>query len=158
MRRILLTAAAVAAIAVPASVATVGLASPAGAAAVTITCTTITGTATTTITVSGCTGGNTGGSSLPVNSLALANGGTITWTSGSTTTIGKPVLTTTSAKKCPGYVKGGTSNPTADKFAASVTGDTGNGIKVPGTSTGAICIGSASTGSNITALKPLKTK
>ncbi len=58
---------------------------------------------------------------------------TIHWVSGSTTTIGAPSLTSTSAKKCP--------DPTgsADKFSATVTGDTGDGIKVPGSSKGAVC-------------------
>jgi len=152
MRRILLTAAAVAALAVPASVATVGLAAPAWAAG-SITCTSISGSASTTITISGCTGGVTGGSSVPIAGSALATGGTLHWVSGSTTTISAPVLTSTSAKKCPGYVKGGSSNPTADKVAGTVTADTGDGIKVPGKYSGAVCI--TSTGA-VSALKPLK--
>jgi len=152
MRRILLTAAAVAALAVPASVATVGLSAPAWAAG-SITCTTISGTASTTVTVSGCTGGVTGGSSVPAPATSLATGGTIHWVSGSTTTTNAPTLVATSAKKCPGYVKGGSSNPTADKFSSTVTADTGDGIKVPGKSSGAVCISSTGV---ISALKPLK--
>jgi hypothetical protein len=132
----------------------VAMSSEAGAA-VSITCTTITGTVAGTIVVSGCTGGNTGGSSKPIATSALASGGTITWTSGSTTTIGSPTLSATSAKKCPGYVKGGSNNPTADKFAGKVTADTGDGIKVPGTDKGAVCISSSG---SVTALKPLVTK
>ena len=73
--------------------------------------------------------------------------------SGSTTTISAPKLKSTSAKKCPGYVKGGSSNPSAESFKATVTGDTGDGIKVPGKATGAVCITSSGA---ITALKPLK--
>lgn len=151
MRRALLLAAA---LAIPVSGASVVALSGTAGAAVKINCTTITGNALTTITVSGCSGGNTGGSSEPVQSTALANGGTIDWVSGSSTTISKPTLTSTSAKKCPGYVKGGSSNPSAEKFNATVTADTGDGIKVPGTATGAVCISSSGA---ITALKPLKT-
>jgi hypothetical protein len=152
MRRVLLL---VAALAIPVSGASVVALSGTAGAAVSITCTTITGNASSTITVSGCTGGNTGGGSHPLTAAALAAGGTINWLSGSTTTIGKPVLTATSAKKCPGYVKGGASNPTAEKFKAAVTADTGDGIKVPGSASGAVCIAS---GGAITALKPLKAK
>jgi hypothetical protein len=152
MRRALLLAAA---LAIPVSGASVVALSTQAGAATSITCTTITGNATSTITVSGCTGGNTGGSSKPVNAATLASGGTIDWVSGSTTTIGQPTLTSTSAKKCPGYVKGGSSNPSADKFTATVTADTGDGIKVPGTAKGAVCISSSGA---VTALKPLKAK
>jgi hypothetical protein len=137
MRRILLT---VAVMALSVTGLTLGVSSQAGAAGVAITCTTISGSATTTVTISGCTGGNTGGASHPLNGTALATGGTVTWLSGSTTTLGVPVLTATSAKKCPGYVKGGISNPAADKATVPVTGDNGDGIKVPGTAKGTICI------------------
>ena len=152
MRRALLLAAA---LAIPVSGASVVALGTQAGAATTIVCTTITGNASSTITVSGCTGGNTGGSSKPVNATTLASGGTIDWVSGSTTTVAAPTLTATSAKKCPGYVKGGSSNPTADKFAGKVTGDTGDGIKVPGTDKGAVCISSSGA---VTALKPLVTK
>ncbi|MGO8872095.1 MAG: hypothetical protein ACLQPH_11965 [Acidimicrobiales bacterium] len=134
-----------------------GITTPAFAAAK-ITCTTLTGTISGTITVSGCTGGHTGGSSMPLPAAALAVGGTIDWVmTPNSTTIGAPVLTPTSAKKCPGYVKKGLSNPTAEKFNAPVTADTGDGIAF-GTSkdkaTGAVCISSSG---NITALKNLVT-
>jgi hypothetical protein len=146
MRRILLAAAA---LAIPVSVATVGLSGGvAGAKAVKITCTTITGTATGTIVVSGCTGGNTGGSSTALPAAALATGGTITWTSGSTTTIAAPALKGTSAKKCP------VAGSTAETFKAVVTGDTGDGLKIPGKGTGAVCIDPSG---NITALKKMVT-
>jgi hypothetical protein len=151
MRRILLT---MAAMTIPISVLTVGLAGQAGAA-VKISCTTMSGSDTGTTVISGCTGGNTGGGSHPLNSSALATGGTISWLSGSTTTLGKPVLTSTSAKKCPGYVKNAASNPTADKFTAPVTADTCDGIKVPGSAKGEVCIAPNGT---ISALKPLAIK
>lgn len=149
MRRILVTAAA---IAVSTAGLTLGVATQVGAA-VKITCTTMSGSATGTTVISGCSGGNTGGSSHPLNSSSLATGGTVSWLSGSTTTLGAPALTATSAKKCPGYVKKGTNNPTADKFTAPITADTGDGIKVPGTATGAVCLAKDGT---ISALKPLK--
>jgi hypothetical protein len=71
------------------------------------------------------------------------------------TTFGAPTETTTSAKKCPGYVKGASSNPSAIKFKGVVTADTGDGIKVPGKYQGAVCISNDEAGT-ITALKPLK--
>ncbi len=121
-----------------------------------ITCTSMSGNAATTVTVSGCSGGDTGGSSVPINSTALATGGTFTWQSGSSTTIGAPTLTATSAKACPGYVKPpkGTTppEPSADKVTATVTADSGDGLKLPGTVKGAVCIG---TDGSISALKPL---
>jgi hypothetical protein len=149
MRRIVL---ALAAVAIPIAGLTVGLASPA-VAGVKILCTTMSGSASGTTTISGCSGGSTGGSSSALSSSALATGGIIHWVSGSTTTLGAPALTAKSAKKCPGYVKGASSEPSADKFTAAVTSDTGDGIKVPGTAKGAVCI---STSGSISALKPLK--
>jgi hypothetical protein len=86
---------------------------------------------------------------------ALATGGTITWVSGGSTTIGAPTLTTTSATKCPGYVKGAASNPTAESFTATVTADSGDGLKLPGEAKGAVCLG---TSGAITALKTLSAK
>ena len=151
MRRALLLAAA---LSIPLTGASlVAVTTPAFAAASKITCTTLTGNVSSTVTVSGCTGGNTGGSSEPIDSSTLATGGTIDWVSGSTTTIGAPTLKSTSAKKCPGYVKGASSEPSADKISATVTADTGDGLKVPGKATGAVCISQSGA---ITALKPLK--
>jgi len=125
---------------------------PAAWAGVKIDCTTINGNFST-ITVSGCTGGDTGGHSQPISTVALESGGTVHWVSGSTTTISKPTIAPTSAKKCPGYVKGASSEPSAEKFTATVTADHGDGIKVPGKAKGAVCI---SQSDRITALKPLK--
>jgi hypothetical protein len=138
---------------IPVAGLTLGIAGTAGAATGKITCTTITGNASGTIIVSGCTGGNTGGSSQPLTAASLETGGTVTWVSGSTTTSAAPTLTTASATKCPGYVKNATSNPAAEDFTAAVTGDTGDGILIPGTEAGAVCIG---TDGSITALKALK--
>ena len=118
-----------------------------------VVCTTITGTVSGTITISGCSGtSNTGGATQPTPTASLATGGTITWVSGKTTTISAAALVTTSAKKCPGYVKGGSNNPSADKVSGTVNADT-SGLKVPGKYKGAVCI---SPSGNITALKALK--
>jgi hypothetical protein len=122
-------------------------------------CTTISGNATSTITVSGCTGGDTGGSSEPLTAATLATGGTIDWTSGGSTTIGTPTLKSSTGKKCPGYVKPakGTTpaEPIAESFTATVTADTGDGLALPGSAKGAVCVGTDGT---ITALKPLAAK
>ncbi len=121
----------------------------------TLSCSTLSGTAAS-ITVSGCAGGDTGGSSEPISGTTLASGGTIHWVSGGSTTIGPPTLVTTANdKKCPGYSKTASSNPTGEAFTATVTSDTGDGLKLPGSAKGDICI---STTGAITALKPLSAK
>jgi hypothetical protein len=151
MRRAVLLAAA---LALPLSgVTTVALAGEAGAAT-TIVCTTLVGTVSGTSVISGCTGGNTGGHSNSLSSLSLVTGGPVSWVSGSSTTFGAPVVAATSAKKCPGYVKGATTNPTADKISGVVSADTGDGIKVPGKFKGAVCISAA--GGNLSLLSPMK--
>ena len=121
----------------------------AGAAGASITCTTITGNGTGLLVISGCSGGVTGGASLPVSGAALAAGGTINWISGSSTTIAPPVLVPTSAKKCK------VAGSTADKLTAGVVADIGDGIKVPGVAKGAVCI---DPNLNISILKALKIK
>jgi hypothetical protein len=158
MRRILLVAAA---LAIPASglslALTGGAASAASGPKGKTVCTSVAGTASGTVTISGCTdsnGANTGGASHPISTAALATGGTVTWVSGMTSTFGAATLVSTSAKHCPGYVKGASSNPTADKFSGAVTASTA-GFKVPGKYSGEVCI---STTGNITSPKPLKVK
>jgi hypothetical protein len=151
MRRTLLV---IAALIIPISGLTLGIAGTAGAAG-SITCSTIAGNATGTITLSGCTGPNTGGSSKPTSAAALATGGTITWVSGGTTTFAQPTLAAASATKCPGYVKKAASEPAAESFTAVVTGDTGDGVLVPGSASGSVCIGTDGT---ITTLKAMKFK
>ena len=153
MRRVLLT---VAALLIPVTGLTLGIAGTAGAAGG-ITCTTISGTAGGTVTLSGCSGPNTGGGSQPVSALALEFGGTFTWLSGGTTTIGAPVLTAGSAKHCPGYVKNAATEPSAESFTAAVTGDTGDGVLIPGTVSGSVCIGN-DVNATITTLKEVKFK
>jgi hypothetical protein len=141
MRRVLLMAAA---LAIPVSgMSVVALNGGVAGAAVKISCTTITGNASSTITISGCTGGDTGGSSKPVEATSLETGGTIDWVSGSTTTFASPTLKSVSAKKCPGYVKGGSSNPSAESAKGTVTADSGDGLKLPGKYAGEVCISSS---------------
>jgi hypothetical protein len=151
MRKILVT---LAVLTVPMSALTLGIAGGTAGAVGKLVCTTITGNASSTLVVSGCTGGDTGGSSEPVTATALATGGTVDWVSGSSTTIAAPTLTSISAKKCPGYVKDGASNPAAESFTASVTADHGDGVLLPSTATGEVCISSSGA---ITALKSFTT-
>ena len=92
---------------------------------------------------------------MALPALTLGTGGAITWLSGGSTTIGAPTLTPTSATNCPGYVKNAATNPTAEKFTAVVTADTGDGLKLPGSAKGAVCLG---TDGSVTALKPLAAK
>jgi hypothetical protein len=122
-----------------------------------IVCTTISGNVSSDVTVSGCSGGDTGGGSVALPATELATGGTIDWLSGGSTTIGAPTLTSTSAKKCPGYVKNGppASEPTAEAFTTTVTKDTGDGLKLPGSAKGSVCL---ATDGTISALKPLSAK
>jgi len=154
MRRILLVAAA---LAIPLSAMSLaltnGVASASGPNGKT-TCSSLSGTVSS-LTISGCVdsgSAHTGGGTPPFSGTVLASGGTVTWNSGFTSTSAAPTLTATSAKKCPGYVKGGSSNPTADKVSAAVTAST-VGFKVPGLFKGKVCI--SSTGA-ITNLGPLK--
>jgi hypothetical protein len=157
MRRLLLVAAA---LAIPASgvslALTGGVASASGPKGSTI-CSTISGTETTTVTISGCVdanGADTGGGTQPISIAGFAGGGTVTWLSGHTSTFSAATYVSTSAKHCPGYVKGATSNPTAYKISGSVTADN-SGLKIPGTFKGEVCVDPSG---NITAPKPLKIK
>ena len=129
-----------------------------------ITCTTLNGTSAGNTTLSGCTGGATGGSSLSFPGTNLVGGGTIPWTSGTNTTVSAPTLTATSAKDCPGYVAPvhgvAPTEPSALKISATVTADTGDGIKVATTSAtvkGAICVGTDLAGT-LTDLQPFVIK
>ncbi len=142
MRRALLLAAA---LSIPVTGASLALAGGTAVAGVKIVCTNVNGTVSGTITISGCTGGVTGGSSTATPTSTLATGGTIHWVSGSTTTFGAPTLVSKAGKKCPGYVKGASSNPSLDKFSGAVTADTGDGLKVPGKYSGTVCVSSSGT-------------
>ena len=144
MRRGLLLAAD---LTIPITGASLAVSDGVSGAATKIVCTTISGNASTTIVISGCSGGITGGVSTPLPGTALGAGGPIPWICGSVTTIGAPVLTAASAKKCP------FPGSTAFRLTAPFVADVGDGIKVPGVASGAVCI---DPNVNITALKPLK--
>ena len=157
MRRVLTLAVA---LAIPVSVSLVALsggqAFAKGGPKGKVTCSNLNGSVTSGfVTLSGCSdfnGATTGPGSHPISIAVLEAGGTITWDSGLTTTFSAPALASTNAKKCPGYVKGASSEPSAEKFSGSVTADT-SGMKVPGKYKGEVCISSSG---NITALKALK--
>ena len=148
MRRGLLLAAD---LTIPITGASLAVSDGVSGAATKIVCPTISGNASSTIVISGCSGGITGGVSTPLPGTALGAGGPIPWISGSgsgsVTTIGAPVLTAASAKKCP------FPGSTAFRLTAPAVADVGDGIKVPGVASGAVCI---DPNVNITALKPLK--
>jgi hypothetical protein len=150
MRRVFLVAAA---LAIPASAATVDLSGGiASAIGVTTTCTTMTGTVTGEIFLEGCTGGSTGGGSqFVLTSTVLATGGTITWNNGNTTTITAGTLKTSQklTTKCVAKYGPGTSGK---KKTAVVTTQVGTGDSpIPGVFKAKMCIDSAG---NIHALKP----
>ena len=143
-----------AAVAIPISGAFIGLTSGAASAAShsKIVCTSISGSLTS-LTISGCTGGNTGGRSEPFSGTTLENGGVINWVSGSTTTFAKPTTASKAGKHCPGYVKGGSNNPSVVKFKGKVSADSGDNLKIPGKESGQVCVSSSL---NITPYKPVK--
>src|ERR1700722_9579802 len=125
------------------------------------TCASIAGNATSGIYITGCVGSgtaNNGGASEQLSETALATGGPVPWVNGKVTDFGTPVLTSTSAKKCPGYVKSTKKapysgpEPSADKILGSITSDN-SGLKIPGTFKGEVCI--SNTG-NVTSPKALK--
>jgi hypothetical protein len=142
MRRVLLAAAA---LAIPVSGVVVGFSTPAFAKKVTITCKSLSGTETAAV-LSECTGGDTGGSSGALN---LASGGVIDWVSGSTTTVGVPKAAFPSSKKC---IKMYGAGSEAVAVKATVSADTGDGLKVPGTISGSVCINDG----NVLPYKPVK--
>jgi len=135
MRRIVLTVAVAATLAIPAGVAVVGAASQASAAG--LACNKLKGSTTGAITVLKCAvpkaDKKTYKSAGAPNAAALATGGTLHWTtSGTTTVVGKPTLTAVAgAPRCAkksteeianGTITGGTSAVThaGDHFRADV--------------------------------------
>lgn len=104
MRRLLTVAAAAAALSIPLSAATVGLAGgTAGAAATSsVTCKGLTGTITTTVTVSRCTpSAGKGYKTATASAASLATGGNLTWSkSKATTTIGNAKASVASPNMC----------------------------------------------------------
>jgi hypothetical protein len=159
MRRILMLAAA---LAIPLSgLAVVGLSTEAGAA-VTIVCTGFNGSVSSgMVQATGCTPASTGGSSQSLSIAVLASGGVVPWTqTPNNTTFATPKTKSAVGKKCPGYIKPTKTNkhptePSLVTFSGKVTADTGDGIKIPGKYSGAVCIGT-DMDQTITAEKPLK--
>lgn len=144
MRRILLV---LTALTIPVSVVAVtfgGTASAKGKAEKSITCKTFSGSVSGTVTMSQCNG-NTGGSSQGLNATALATGGTINWSNGTSTTVGSPTLGSVSNKKCKA------SGDVAESVSMTVTADT-TGLGSLGTLTTQVCVANG----NISALKPVK--
>ncbi len=145
MRRVLVAAAAMT---IPVSLVTVAFTSPALAKTKpehSITCKTISGSLSTGINLSGCNG-NTGGGASNLSTTALANGGTVQWTNGTTTTFAAPTLGSAKNSKC---------KATGDSvvtFTGAVTADT-SGLTNLGTYFGEVCVVG---GSTITGLKPFK--
>jgi hypothetical protein len=125
MRRLLTVAAIAAAISIPASVATLGVAGPAFAAS-SITCTSLKGSDSGAVTIGKCS--PSGGKEYKTASgtaASLATGGTITWKSSkATTTIGD---TSTSSPGQGGCKKGSTEYD----FSGKVTAASTSGVGIP---------------------------
>ncbi len=137
MRRLIISAAALAALATPASLFVVGSTTPAGATTpASLVCTKITGNAGSKVTVSGCNvptaDKTTYASASAPKGLALASGGTLTWASSKKTTkfvITKTVQAGTKCKTIPnsgevvatGHVTGGTAAVTKVNQVVSVS-------------------------------------
>jgi hypothetical protein len=120
------------------------------------TCSHINGNSSTTVTISGCvdlSGANTGGGSHALPVATLAAGGTVTWNSNKSTTFSAATIKSSLGKKCPGYVKNASTNPSQIAFKGTVTAPDTAGFKIPGKYSGTICLANDGT---ITALKPLK--
>jgi hypothetical protein len=102
MRRILAVAIIASAISVPATVATLGMASGQAFATSSVSCTGLKGTATGTITISKCSpSGGKGYKTASGASASLATGGNITWkSSGATTTIGDTSVSSPGQGSC----------------------------------------------------------
>lgn len=148
MHRLFTAAAVAAALAIPASVATVGLVSTtAGAAGSSISCTGLKGTISGTITIKKCspvspvkaTAKAFKSASAP--SASLATGGNITWNGGGVTTIGDAVVTGGTSQ---GPCKSGSDEY---NFTGQVTGQTG------GSGTGVPAVGDAVSASACVASK-----
>ena len=106
MRRLIISVAALAALATPASLFVIGGTAPAGATTVpkSLTCTKITGNAGGKVTISGCNvptaDKKTYASASAPKGLALASGGTLTWSTSKKTTVFKITSTVQSGTAC----------------------------------------------------------
>jgi hypothetical protein len=141
MRRILAVAIIASAISVPATVATLGMASGQAFASSSVSCTGLKGSATGTITISKCSpSGGKGYKSASGTGAELATGGNITWkSSGATTTIGDASFNDEGQGSCK-------KNDTEYSYTGQVTGasTTGTGIPAVGdTVSGDVCLTSS---------------
>jgi len=118
MRRTFVAAAALVALATPASLLVVGGSTVAGATPKSLVCTKVTGSDKSTVTISGCavpTADKKTYASASGKASSLASGGTITWSSSKKTTVLK--LKVTSSTGCP-------AGDLTEKATGSVTGGT----------------------------------
>ncbi len=126
MRRLLLTAAAIASMAIPASVI-VGTATPSFATS-SVTCTGLKGTISGTVTIKTCSpSGGKAYKSASGAAASLATHGTITWKGGGTTTISGGSAVVASPNKC-AAVKAG---DLEYSFSATVSAATTVGVGIP---------------------------
>jgi hypothetical protein len=141
MRRILMAAAALGALAFPASVALIGTSSPAFATS-SLSCAKLKGTDTSTVTILKCSpltkAEKKAYKEATGSSTELATGGTLTWSGGATTIISAPSTTTATPGACKtgdeevtasGTVTGGTAvvTHTGDDYSAHICLDLKNG-------------------------------
>ncbi len=126
MRRLLTIAAAVTALSIPVTVASVGLAGTAGATGSGIACASLKGTISGTVTIGKCTPtGGKGYKTATGTAAALASGGTITWSkSGATTTIGDSSASGVTPSACP-------KKDSEFSFSGTVTAASTTGAGIP---------------------------
>lgn len=139
MRRFPVAIALVAALAVP-SAAVVGLSGTAGAgnAVLGTSCAKLTGTITGYATISTCSPKLATYASAKAKSSALANGGTLTWsTSKKTTVIAKPTLTSVTPVTCT------VAGSSEEKAVGAITGGTATYTKKGTTFRATVCISPA---------------
>ena len=136
MRRFPVAVALVAALAVP-SAAVVGLSGTAGAgnAVLGTSCAKLSGTITGTVTISTCSPKLATYASASAKSSSLATGGTLKWkTSGKTTIIAKPTLTTVATPNCT------VAGSSEEKAVGAITGGTATYTKKGTTFRASVCI------------------
>jgi hypothetical protein len=147
MRRFVSAAAAVLALSIPLTAATVGFAGTAGAVSK-ITCTSLKGTITGTVTIGACTpSGGPGYKTASGSAASLAGGGKITWkTSKATTTIGNTSAKQVTPNKCP-------AGSTEYAFTGKVTAASTKGVGIPAKGDAVSAKACVSAAGNITILK-----
>jgi hypothetical protein len=147
MRRFVSAAAAVLALSIPLTAATVGFAGTAGAASK-ITCTSLKGTITGTVTIGSCTpSGGKGYKTASGSASSLAGGGNITWKSSkATTTIGDTSAKQVTPDKC-------ATGSSEYSFTGKVTAASTKGVGIPAKKDAVSAKACVSATGNITILK-----